>query len=641
MGYEHLNDLSFLDKLDKMRLRTIYARINILDFNTEETIEYFEGRVTGGNISVSSTSRIRRSLNLQMITRPDYQYIKNLDYLISINRKIKVEIGLANPFATYEPIVWFPQGIFVISSAVTTRNTTGWNVSITAKDKMVLLNGICGGTLSGVTRFDRKYIENEDGSITAQEVPIYQIVLEAVNHWGNEPLDNIIINDIPEYGQWIIKYTGMDDIYFASDYSTVTNSKLEAESWETSSHVKLGYITKKTGEEVGYQETPFVYPGELILKPGDTVVTLLDKIVEQLENFEYFYDINGHFVFQQIKNYTNTASPWWEIDAENYIETYSNTKYQYTLTDQQNTTSITKTPNYDNIKNDFIVWGQRTTSSGTEVDICYRLVVDEKPELIMAAGWFWEILKDDELFGYTYTTSSLPPEDPGFTYNLIGKPCAEWREEIFRQATAANFYGTTYSAYDADLLKYWRDIFDTMKEAWEETGGWNPAIYTDPSSIVYWLDFIDGYPTISKYSVRSIGRRTKVENNNKVKSLFYKEIPDIIFLTDPDEETLERYRISGQQYFITNDKYDALFRHGAVGVSAFDCIRSMLYKHLTYNTTIQVSCIPKYYLECNSIIYVNDAEMSINGNYCINSFSVPLTYNGTMNISMSEVLTRV
>mgnify|MGYP007065770060 CR=1 FL=1 len=55
--------------------------------------------------------------------------------------------------------------------------------------------------------------------------------------------------------------------------------------------------------------TSFTYPGELVFNAGDTVTSLLDKIVSTLGNFEYYYDINGRFIFQEIKNYLNTGSP--------------------------------------------------------------------------------------------------------------------------------------------------------------------------------------------------------------------------------------------------------------------------------------------------------------------------------------------
>jgi len=43
--------------------------------------------------------------------------------------------------------------------------------------------------------------------------------------------------------------------------------------------------------------TDFTYPGELILNAGETVVSLLDKVVKVLGNYEYYYDINGNFIF--------------------------------------------------------------------------------------------------------------------------------------------------------------------------------------------------------------------------------------------------------------------------------------------------------------------------------------------------------
>jgi hypothetical protein len=36
----------------------------------------------------------------------------------------------------------------------------------------------------------------------------------------------------------------------------------------------------------------------LIANAGETVVSILDKIKNILGNYEYFYDINGNFVFQ-------------------------------------------------------------------------------------------------------------------------------------------------------------------------------------------------------------------------------------------------------------------------------------------------------------------------------------------------------
>jgi len=61
------------------------------------------------------------------------------------------------------------------------------------------------------------------------------------------------------------------------------------------------------GDDVGYILTDFSYPGDLISKAGDTICSILDQIKNVLGNYEYFYDINGNFIFQEIKNYLNKS----------------------------------------------------------------------------------------------------------------------------------------------------------------------------------------------------------------------------------------------------------------------------------------------------------------------------------------------
>ena len=58
-------------------------------------------------------------------------------------------IGFLNTTDKYldYPIIWFPQGVYVIISPNITHNSQGINVSLTIHDKMALLNGECGGVL--------------------------------------------------------------------------------------------------------------------------------------------------------------------------------------------------------------------------------------------------------------------------------------------------------------------------------------------------------------------------------------------------------------------------------------------------------------------------------------------------------------
>jgi hypothetical protein len=50
-------------------------------------------------------------------------------------------------------------------------------------------------------------------------------------------------------------------------------------------------------ESVGYRKTELTYPGDLIANAGETVTSVLDKIKNMFSTFEYFYDIDGKFIF--------------------------------------------------------------------------------------------------------------------------------------------------------------------------------------------------------------------------------------------------------------------------------------------------------------------------------------------------------
>jgi hypothetical protein len=72
----------------------------------------------------------------------------------------------------------------------------------------------------------------------------------------------------------------------------------------------------------------------LIGNAGETVVSILDKIKNVLGNYEYFYDVNGNFIFQEIKNYLNTSYSTFlinEINENNYLADYSSGKSVYTF----------------------------------------------------------------------------------------------------------------------------------------------------------------------------------------------------------------------------------------------------------------------------------------------------------------------
>jgi hypothetical protein len=54
-----------------------------------------------------------------------------------MNTKFKLEIGLENRIDNrYPSIIWFKQGIYLISAFSTSRSTNNFSITIQGKDKM-------------------------------------------------------------------------------------------------------------------------------------------------------------------------------------------------------------------------------------------------------------------------------------------------------------------------------------------------------------------------------------------------------------------------------------------------------------------------------------------------------------------------
>lgn len=635
--FEYINDMDFLTALDKLRIKSHYAKIVLLSFD-EKPIREIQGNITGGNLSVNGSSSVRRTINLTMLADETNSDLENIDNEISINKKVRVYVGYKNPlksYAQYGDIVWFKCGMYVLSSANISRSTSGWTISISGKDKMCLLDGTVGGTFPASVTFHESYIYDSDGSLTIVNPTIFQIIYEAVNHWGGEAMENIIISDLEETVRLLVKYIGGKPIYFNNDYTSFDFTP--SVDFPESNMVSYG-------EDAGYRLVDFTYPGELILDAGDTVTDLLDKITAVLGNYEYFYDLDGRFVFQEIKNYLNTGSPLDELSEEDYTKSYNNAKFMYSLTDLDTTTAITRNPNFDNIKNDFYVWGKRTTSNDVEVDIRYHLAIDTKPDIVMAGQYMWEV-RDEEiglLIRYDFNDISSGYAVEGYKVELVGIPCDEWREELYRRAMNAQVTNSVYdNYYDSELIAEWRNLYDPMNSNWDSYSHWNPDVFNNPENINYWLDFIDTGSEMGRYSIGEIGRRTMVESSDSYTSIYNQSPPDIIFIDGYNQEELEHYTMMGQKFFILTSEYQDLFVASSTGTSCFDKIREMLYQNLNYNTTISITCLPKYYMEPNNIIHIEDRKSNINGNYQITQFTLPLAYNGTMSITATQVLTRI
>lgn len=406
-------DKNFLLELDKYKNKTIYARITALKFD-ESPIELIEGRVTQGSINVDGDSAIRRSCSLTMVASNfDYR-----EYYWGLNTKFKLEIGVENHInPAYPDICWFDQGIYLITQFNTNRNATSFNISISGKDKMCQLNGEIGGNFESSIDFGQLEEQNEDGTWKITKLPVHRIIREMIHYYAGEPFHNIVINDLEEYGLELLDYqydtpiylyrrinsSIFDNILFDGKKPCIVNGEkktleeLTAQELDILVDTLIGsndpavvtiegqdyYVAKiEYGQTAGYRMTDLVYPGDLIAAAGDTVTSVLDKIVNMLGEFEYFYDLQGQFVFQKKKSFINTFwSPIIENeDEEKYVETLAVSSAQsYVFSEGELITAFNNNPNLTNMKNDYSIWGSRSTAKGTEIPIHMRFAIDKKP----------------------------------------------------------------------------------------------------------------------------------------------------------------------------------------------------------------------------------------------------------------------
>ena len=79
-----------------------------------------------------------------------------------------------------------------------------------------------------------------------------------------------------------------------------------------------------------------------------------------------------------------------------------------------------------------------------------------------------------------------------------------------------------------------------------------------------------------------------------------------------------------------------MFSISAQGKSAKDRLDELIYQHGYCIESVTITSIPVYYLEPNTRIHVYDDKTNINGDYIVSKMTIPLAYNGTMQITATK-----
>lgn len=674
---EALERRNFLSKIDSFVNQKRYVKITLLNWQ-EEPLKEIEGVITGGSMTLDGSSAVRRTCTMTTAVDATSYDIEDADEDFAIDKKIYLEIGMVNYTKEYPeyPVLWFPQGVFFIKNfGCNSSSSSAVNINLTLTDKMAMLNGDVGGKLPAATIFDTEITQTETGESSKVKVPVYRIIQEAVNHFGGEDLNNIVIEDVPLRIKRIMQWTGDTPLYLVSNGGTAESGTLSYIP-QMEKPTSGAYLQINNGDDAGYVYDDFTYPGELTLNAGDTVCGLLDKIKSLLGNYEYFYDVYGVFHFQEIKNYLNTTQATTLLDDMNYNNYLVETaipKTVYTFSSNTNLISINAAPQYNNIKNDYVIQGLRkSTSTDISYPVRYHLVIDTKPmvgqrynnllvyveletdihKMVVpqvvaelpeigefntvyrqgdkAFVWDDDTWKEVEVIKYFDTTNPYVTKD--------------WRTQLYVQGLIAERLGTDVGYYYAELKEFWPQIYDVAEQKFWGEKEEEPVQLQALCDGNFYLDFIDSSGPLGKYSISAIGRRQQVVVDEDINCLFEPEIPNIVFLnldladTDPDEfdDLRAECMASGQPYAQTRGEVFNAFMTGGYHNSAWDRVTLELYSHTTYQKTLSLTALPVYYLEPNVRVYINDEVTQTKGDYMIQSISIPLNIGSVMSVTCNE-----
>ena len=196
-----------------------------------------------------------------------------------------------------------------------------------------------------------------------------------------------------------------------------------------------------------------------------------------------------------------------------------------------------------------------------------------------------------------------------------------------------------YTNFDPNKTYYVK-----TEDEYDKETHWNYTVSRNPEGLTFWFDFLDTSGELSQYGANRIGDRTKAEKDDKVKSIYFRDTPTVIFVDENEtQDEIYQKKLLKPGYTICRlpDYVEHLFNISSQGKSAIDKLDGWLYDYAYCTQTVSITALPIYYLEPNTRIFVYDENSGINGEYIINKLTIPLTYNGTMNIAATKVVERI
>lgn len=420
-------------------------------------------------------------------------------------------------------------GLYLFTNFSVSYTTNNYTISLQGKDKMCLLNGQVNGSFFASITFDtEEYYDVANGNTTITKLPVKYIIKEAVHEYAGEPFGNIMVNDLDDLGLELLKYVGgapmylfidavtsevinaqmapsvdgkmklkpvdEDTIIMIEDLSEDANAKYKLDTrtqrqgYGNDTYVPTEFYSVDTnpdtsettigtqaftvakisyGQTCGYRTTDIIYAGDLVGNVGESLTSILDKIVTMLGEFEYFYDLEGHFVFQKKMNFidhkfnpivsSEAGSDDLYMEENTYVENQAYTSaHTWVFDNNELVTAFANTPDLLNIKNDFSLWGERKSVSGASLPIHMRYAIGKKPSYYKTYEGMIYLTQEEY--------DSLPHDDDKIQFTKTAPPAGldsknwwsilEWAK-YYAYCCVLNEGGNPEEMSDDELLKYY------------------------------------------------------------------------------------------------------------------------------------------------------------------------------------------
>jgi hypothetical protein len=325
-----------------------------------------------------------------------------------------------------------------------------------------------GGTLTTAITHTPIDEVTSDGTIETIPVRFRDLIFTLVSELGGISKEKIMIDDIPLRIKNLLRWGADQTVYLVEQDGGscfLTTTKPESGN----------YQEYNFNDNVGYAFTDFTYPTDKSLDstPGEAITSVLDKIKSQLGNYEYYFDLDGIFHFQEIKNYINEGSSLEDLGEalnDKYFLRSSIGQSVYDFTSGALVNAYSNAPKYANIKNDITVWGQLPE---TKTGIRYHVAIDSPPKTFNT--YYAKLFTDDNGVVRAKQVSDrvvlegskeIKPED--------------WRTELYFNYILDRKNNAKY--YSKELEEEWPKIYDIEKSKWKNI---------NPNTLTYYFDMID------------------------------------------------------------------------------------------------------------------------------------------------------